>query len=94
MKKRIITALLLAILMLSACSSSKETDVKSIKPGTEQYRQIAERNIEAALANSFGIQSVNDESVDLQACAEDYLKNIGLNAEEITALKGSLSKEY
>ena len=65
-----------------------------IEPGTEQYRQIAERNIEAALANSFGIQSVNDESVDLQACAEDYLMNIGLNAEEITALKGSLSKEY
>ena len=65
-----------------------------IEPGTEQYRQIAERNIEATLANTFGIQSVNDESIDLQACAEDYLKNIGLNAEEITALKGSLSKEY
>ena len=39
MKKRIINALLLAILMLSACSSSKETDVKSIETGIDSINK-------------------------------------------------------
>ena len=39
MKKRIITALLLVILMLSACSSSKETDVKIIETGIDSINK-------------------------------------------------------
>ena len=39
MKKRIINALLLAILMLSACSSSKETDVKIIETGIDSINK-------------------------------------------------------
>lgn len=64
-----------------------------IEPGTELYEQIVTRNIEAILAKAFGIQSIYDDSVDLQACAENYLEGIGLNDEEIADLKENLSKD-
>lgn len=63
-----------------------------IEPGTEQYDQVADSNIKASLAKAFGIESIDAEGVDLAACAEEYLKGLGMTADEITALKDSLSK--
>ncbi len=65
-----------------------------IEPGTEQYAQIAESNIEATLAGSFSIPSIRGEGVDLQSCAERYLEEIGMTAAEISALKDKLGEDY
>jgi hypothetical protein len=65
-----------------------------IKPGTDQYKQIAESNIEAVLAKTFGIKSIYDDGVDLRSCSEKYLKEIGMNDDEIASLREGLALSY
>ena len=61
-----------------------------LSPDSEQYMQIADSNIKKTLAEAFGIASLDDEGIDLSACAENYLKEIGMTDEEIQALKDCL----
>ncbi len=89
--KKIFVLLLMTVFMLSACSASKGEDDQSIEPGTEQYKQIAESNIEAVLAEAFGINSIYDDGVDLSSCSEKFLKEIGMNDDEISSLRESLA---
>jgi protein tyrosine/serine phosphatase len=65
-----------------------------IEPGTDQYKQIAESNIEAFLAKTFGIKSIYDDGVDLRSCSEKYLKEIGMNDDEIASLREGLALSY
>ena len=65
-----------------------------IEPGTDQYKQIAESNIEAVLAKAFGIKSIYDDGVDLRSCSEKYLKEIGMNDDEISSLRQGLVLSY
>ena len=65
-----------------------------MEPGAAAYEHIATSNIETSLAGAFGVASIRDESVDLQACAEAYLSEIGMSGDEISLLKDRLAKEY
>ena len=65
-----------------------------IEPGTDQYKQIAESNIEAVLAKAFGIKSIYDDGVDLRSCSEIFLKEIGMNDDEISSLREGLILSY
>ena len=65
-----------------------------VTPDSQQYKNISTSNIEAYLAKAFGISSIRAEDVDLQARAEAFLMDIGMNKEEVTALKENLSKDY
>ena len=56
--------------------------------------EVSDKNIEANLEKTFGISSLRDKDVDLQACAEAYLREIGMSEEEILALKKNLSTSY
>ena len=58
-----------------------------IEPGSEQYEEIADKNIVANLEKTFRISSIRDKYEDLQGCAAAYRKEIGLSGEEISALK-------
>ncbi len=62
-----------------------------IQPGTERYERIAAGNIEAVLERAFGISSIRAEGADLKACAEAYLRDIGMHKDEIRTLKERLS---
>ena len=64
-----------------------------ITPDSEQYSQIAEGNIGATLVKAFGISSIYDENVDLKACAEAYLLEIGMSEDEIMKLKERLGEQ-
>ncbi len=59
-----------------------------VLPGTEQYRVVSESNIIKSLSSAFGITDF--AGADLAAEAEEYLTEIGMTAEEITALKACL----
>ena len=65
-----------------------------IEPDSEKYVQIAESNIKATLAKSFGIKSIDEEGVDLAKCASDYLNRLGMSEQEILALKDNLRKNF
>lgn len=65
-----------------------------VEPGSEQYLQIAESNIKKTLALHLGIESINDENVDLAECASKYLKSLGMTEEEISSLRNNLSEDY
>ena len=65
-----------------------------IGPDSEQYAQIADSNIKASLADAFGVDAIDDASLDLAAEAEDYLLEIGMSGEEISALKDQLAVDY
>lgn len=65
-----------------------------ITPDSQQYKNISASNIETYLAQAFGISSIREEGVDLQACAEEFLMDIGMNEEEVTELKEKLSEDY
>ena len=65
-----------------------------IGPDSEQYAQIAESNIKASLAEAFGVETIDDASLDLAAEAEEYLLEIGMSGEEISALKDQLAEDY
>ena len=61
-----------------------------VQPGTEQYDIIAASNIQKTLANAFGMTSIFDG--DLKAAAEAYLAQIGLTAEQISAVQAKLGE--
>ncbi len=65
-----------------------------VEPGSEKFKHIAAQNIDKILANTFGIDSIHDDSADLQACAKTYLTGLGLTEEEIDDLVENLSKDY
>ena len=65
-----------------------------LTPDSPQYAQIAAGNIEAILAAAFDVPSIRADGVDLSACAEAYLLGIGLNGDEIAALRQRLSADY
>ena len=60
----------------------------NVKAGTDQYRMIADSNIRNSLCAAFGLSSL--QGADMQACAETYLRGIGLSQEDIGALKARL----
>ena len=60
-----------------------------VEPGTEQYSIIARSNIQKSLATAFGLESIFVDS--LQDSAVGYLESIGLNADEIAALRAKLA---
>lgn len=66
-----------------------------VQEGSEQYKAIAESNIMISLTTVIvGAEKGADISdVDLTQAAEDYLKRIGMNSDEIAALKNKLSAE-
>ena len=63
-----------------------------IEPGTKKYDIILKGNIEKGLCAAFGIESIYQ--ADLAACAEKYLRGIGVEEETIRTLKEKLSKSY
>ena len=65
-----------------------------IEAGTDQYKQIAASNIEALLARAFGIKSIYEDGADLRSCSEAFLKEIGMNDDEIASLRESLTHAY
>jgi hypothetical protein len=65
-----------------------------VEPGSPQARQISAGNIEASLARAFGIPSIYENTVDLQACVEAYLERIGLSTDEISTLKEKLAEDH
>ena len=65
-----------------------------VAPGTDRYDAIAKNNIVPSLCLVFGVEDLFAPSVDLAACAEDYMRKIGLTDDEIRALKARLEKDY
>ncbi len=65
-----------------------------IEPGTKPYQRIAEGNIVSSLSSVFGVSSIQEENIDLSACAETLLEKIGMQPDEISALKEKLSRDY
>lgn len=60
-----------------------------VKPGTDKYHAIADSNIVKTLQLAFDVTDLS--GVNMAAEAEEYLMSIGLNADEISALKANLS---
>lgn len=46
------------------------------------------------LAKAFGIKSIYDDGVDLRSCSEEFLKEIGMNDDEISSLRERLAMTY
>lgn len=59
-----------------------------IEKGTEKYTAILNANIVKTLQAAFGVKDL--ATADLAAEAADYIKEIGLTADEISALKAAL----
>lgn len=64
-------------------------DYYGVTPGDERYDVIANSNIVKTLKRVFGVESLDE--ADLAAEAEGFLTEIGLTADEISALKANLS---
>lgn len=64
-----------------------------VEAGSEQYDAIVNSNIRKSLATAFDVSDISAEGVDLAAEAEAYMQEIGLSAEEISALKENLSAD-
>ena len=65
-----------------------------IEPDTQLYAEIARSNLEVSLCKVFGLSSIRDENTDLIICAESWLRNAGMNSDEIHALKEKLAENY
>ena len=65
-----------------------------VAPGTDRYDAIAKVNIVPSLCLVFGVDDLIAPTMDLSACAENYMRIIGLADEEIRALKARLEKDY
>ena len=63
-----------------------------VKPGDDKYPVICQGNVMKTLKRLFGIEDL--ETADLSACAQEYLKSIGLTADEIEALKTNLGTDH
>ena len=66
------------------------TNYYGVKADEARYATILESNIVKTLSKAFDVSDL--KAADLAACAEAYLTRIGLNAEEIAALKANLAK--
>lgn len=64
-----------------------------VTPDDERYEAIADSNIRKSLAHAFGIENIADPANDLAALAENYLREIGMGDDEITALKANLGTD-
>lgn len=66
-----------------------------LEEGGEQYEAVKNSNIVSILTNITGAAEDTDlTTVDLAAAAEDYMLDAGLTADEVTALKANLAKDY
>ncbi|MBR0160102.1 MAG: tyrosine-protein phosphatase [Oscillospiraceae bacterium] len=65
-----------------------------VEPGTDTWQRIAAGNIQKELEQVFGIENLYDEKLDLSACAEQYLRDIGMTKDEILTLEDKLSVDY
>ena len=66
-----------------------------LEEGGEQYEAVKNSNIVSILTNITGAAEGTDlTTVDLAAAAEDYMLDAGLTADEVTALKANLAKDY
>ena len=63
-----------------------------VKPGSEQYEAIVNSNIRKSLERAFGVENLRE--ADLAACAEEYLRALGLSDETIAALRHNLSRPW
>lgn len=63
-----------------------------LEPDTDLYQNTAESNILNSLEKAFHTGSLDD--VDLAESAEAYLAEIGMTADEISALKEKLSTDF
>ena len=63
------------------------TNFYGIEPGTKPYELIAAGNIESTLARAFGVPSIRDGGLDLQALAEAWLEGCGMSRDELAQLK-------
>ena len=61
-----------------------------VRPGTREYDFVAENEITAFLARAFGVKSEDMRSINLADGAERYFRGLGVNAEEISALREKL----
>lgn len=59
-----------------------------VEKGTEKYNAILSSNIVKTLQSAFDVKDFY--SANLQKCAENYIRNIGLTDAEIQALKANL----
>ena len=59
-----------------------------VEKGSDKYMAIEESNIIKSLCKAFGTDDIYN--ADLAACAKDYLLSIGLNGDDISALKANL----
>lgn len=63
-----------------------------VELGSDKYNTISEGNIMESLRSICGLESgASLEGVDLAAAAEAYLTDIGLTAEQISAIKTNLT---
>ena len=65
-----------------------------VEPGSDQYNAIAKDTVIRYLSAAFHIKGNTTASIDLAACAEEYLRDIGMTDEEIQALKARLERDY
>ena len=70
------------------------TNFYGIEPGTKPYELIAAGNIESTLARAFGVPSIRDGGLDLQALAEAWLEGGGMSRGEIAQLKLRLGADH
>ena len=70
------------------------TNFYGIEPGTKPYALIAAGNIESSLARAFGVSSIRDAGVDLQALAASYLEGCGMSRDELAQLKARLGADH
>ena len=62
-----------------------------VEPGTDKYNAIANSNIIKSLKTAFGVEDLT--TADLAAEAEEYLRTIGLGAQEVANLYVALGGE-
>ncbi len=62
-----------------------------VEPGTKTWEAIADGNIRKFLPKAFELETL--DGADLVACAEGYLRKIGMTEDEISALKTCLGTD-
>ncbi len=70
------------------------TNFYGIEPGTRPYELLAAGNVESTLARAFGVSSIRDAGVDLQALAASYLEGCGMSRDELAQLKARLGADH
>ena len=76
------------------CPSAPTTPISNyygIQNSDARYELIAENNLFSLLSRAFSGQEITVHT-NLSACAEEYLRSLGLGEEEITQLRERLSE--